>query len=223
MSTKAIIFDMDGVLVDSEHLYRAMNLKLFAELGATVSQQEYDGFIGIAANKMWGYLKDNYGIALGIPTLKKMEKDHKFQLLSERELHSFEGVLSLLQEAQALGYKMAVASSSPKKNIELVVTKLGIAHFFDVLLSGEEVAKGKPEPDIFLKAAALLGVAPQQCIVIEDSRNGAIAASKANIPCVGFRSPHSGHQDFSTCALIIDEFSQTNRREILSLFNKVLG
>lgn len=208
---------MDGVLVDSEHLYRQMNLKLFAELGATVSQELYNSFIGISATKMWTILKDRFGIREAIPVLKTMEKDRKYQMLSEYELDSFDGIADLLVEAKQKGYKMAIASSSPKKNIELVAQKLGITDFFQVLLSGEEVTNGKPAPDIFLQAAKLLGADTTDCLVIEDSRNGALAAQAAEIACVGFRSPHSGNQDLSTCQLVVDSFDRSSRQQLFQL------
>jgi len=217
MTNQALIFDMDGVLVDSEHLYKKMNLALFQELGATVSQEEYNSFIGIAANKMWGFLKERYGISETIEELKQIEKERKYQLLDQLDIQSFEGIKELLVEAQAKGFKMAIASSSPKKNIELVAQKLGFEPFFEVLLSGEEVAFGKPEPDIFLKAADLLAVPPKAALVIEDSRNGAIAAKKAGMLCVGFRSPHSGNQQLEMCDWITHDFSAESRRHIFDL------
>lgn len=199
---------MDGVLIDSEHHYRRMNLKLFSDLGVHISDEEYDGFIGIAASSMWQYIIDKGNLSQSVEELKEKEKNAKYDLLKSGEVSLMDGMPALLGKAQALGLKMAVASSSPKPNIELILKQTGIDHFFHSMISGEEVPKGKPAPDIFIKAAHSVQTAPENCLVIEDSGNGAKAAAAANISCIGFISPHSGDQDFSSCQWIVDSPSK---------------
>jgi beta-phosphoglucomutase-like phosphatase (HAD superfamily) len=105
---------------------------------------------------------------------------------------------------------LAIASSSPLEMIRLVVQKLDIAEYFDLLLSGDNVKQGKPFPDIYNRSAALLRVVPQNCVVIEDSNNGAKAAKSANMRCIGFQNPTSGNQDLSICDLVVNSFLDQN-------------
>ena len=92
---------------------------------------------------------------------------------------------------------IAIASSSPRLFIEAVVEKIGIQQYFTIIVSGEEVERSKPEPDIFLKAARLLNVNPFECLVVEDSKSGTIAAKKAGMKCIGYLNLNSGEQDLS--------------------------
>lgn len=103
---------------------------------------------------------------------------------------------------------LAVASSSPKALIELIMDKTGLGIYFDAFVTGEEVAHGKPAPDIFLHAAGLLGVEPASCLVIEDSRNGVRAAKSAGIRCVGYHNPGSGNQDLSLADEVVRSYEQ---------------
>ena len=109
---------------------------------------------------------------------------------------------------------MAIASSSPRLFIENVIQKIGVAEYFSIWISGEEVKHSKPEPDIFLKAAELLNVNPQACAVIEDSSSGTIAAKRAGMKCIGYRNLNSGNQDLSQADYIIEEIKSA---EILAV------
>ena len=143
------------------------------------------------------------------------EKNEKLKLLMSGKVKSILGVQKLLVAIKEAKIPMAVASSSPKRNIEFILSDLGMSQYFDELVSGEEVENGKPAPDIFLHASKLLSVEASSCWVIEDSANGAKAAEQAEMRCVGYRSPHSGVQDFSTCQLIVDELDDSLLQKIL--------
>lgn len=200
----AVIFDMDGVLLDSELLYREENQRLFRELGAEVSEAEYDPFIGISTPLMWQGLIAAWNLPYRVEELVQREHDRKHAVLQTRELTASRGLPELLDRLRAAGRRLAVASGSPRRNIALVLDRLGVAQRFDVVVSSEEVAHGKPAPDVFLEAARRLGVSPAECVVIEDAANGIRAARAAGMPCVGYQNPTSGRQDLSAAHLIVD-------------------
>jgi HAD superfamily hydrolase (TIGR01509 family) len=220
MTHKMVIFDMDGVLIDSEGFYKEINYQYFEELGVDITDEEYESFIGISASLMWDYIKKKGNVLEEVATLKKGEKERKYKYLTQKPLAPMPGILSLLEKLKEQNYSLSLASSSDRKNIEVIVQKLDIASYFNYIVSGEEVQNGKPAPDIFLKAATQVNVAPKDCYVIEDSNNGARAAKAAGMQCVGLRSPNSGQQDLSMCDLIIDSFAEEHLKKIFSLIEK---
>ena len=120
------------------------------------------------------------------------------------------GALELIERTHQLrerGVKTAIASSSERKFINFIVQSLGIDGKFDTLESGDELPQSKPDPAIYLQTAAHLMVEPKECVVIEDTENGARAAKAAGMYCIGFRSPHSGQQDLSMCDEVVDDMS----------------
>jgi len=127
------------------------------------------------------------------------------------------GVRPLLEELDQMGTLMAVASSSSREIVELILSKLAIRHFFTATVSGKDASQGKPAPDIFLKAAAALGVEPGKCVVIEDSPPGVDGAKKAGMTCIGFANPNSGEQDLTSADLILKDFSPQSRLKVKEL------
>ncbi len=186
-----VIFDLDGVLLDSEPIYMEMNRKFFKELGAKVTPEEEQSFVGISATKMWETIQQKNGLRKSVEELKAMERELKFKTLQEKKLVPTEGVEDLLKRLKGGKVTLAIASSSLKKNIDLILHKLNLAGFFDLVVSGEDVARGKPEPDIFLKVSTHFSRPAQDCVVIEDSTNGVLAAKSAGMVCLGYFNPHS--------------------------------
>lgn len=216
---KLIIFDMDGVLVDSEKIYMDMNREFFRELGAEISHEEYQAFIGISATRMWTYIKEKTGLLQSVEELKEQEKELKHKTLKEVPLAPTPGLVAFLDHLKQNEHPLAIASSGLRKNIELILEKTGLGNYFDLVVSGEQVTKGKPEPDIFLKVATHFGIAPSNCIVIEDSRNGVLAAKAAGMYCIGYYNPNSGNQDLSKADMVIDSFESEVLYEALEEAN----
>ena len=212
---KLIIFDMDGVLLNSEELYMKMNFKFFRELGATITEDEYQGFIGISATKMWEYIRAKANLAQSVEELKILERELKHQTLQQTELVLTDGIEDFLLYLKKTNHTIAIASSSLRKNIDLILKKLKLQHYFDCIVSGEDVTKGKPEPDIFLKVSNHYNYSPQDCVVIEDSSNGVKAAKAANMYCIGYRNPTSGNQNLTNADLIIDSFKEKQLYNLL--------
>ncbi|HPR16725.1 MAG TPA: HAD family phosphatase [Candidatus Cloacimonadota bacterium] len=205
----AIIFDMDGVILDSEPIYKIIQDEFFRELGFHVSDREYDRFIGLGLERMWQIIKSERPLALPIGELIERNNarihNHFLQIV---QLDPMPELLEFLQECRRYNFRIALASSTAKSVIMIILNKLGISEFFDEIVSGEEVAVGKPAPDIFLEAARRLQIPARNCVVIEDSENGVKAAKAAGMFCLGFQNPNSGRMNLENADLVMQNFSQ---------------
>ena len=191
---EAVIFDMDGVLVDSEPHHVEIEKKLFRKLGLSVSGEEHAGYMGTATDAMWKKVKQNHDANLDVAEMVKLnyqECNNHFSALEE--LEPMPGLVNVLKVLQERNIPMAVASSSGLETIKIILERTGIIKFFQIIVSGSMVEKSKPEPDIFLHAAGLLKVEPQKCMVIEDSSNGVKAAKAAEMFCVAYSGAETSH------------------------------
>lgn len=215
---KTVIFDMDGVLIDSEPLHKTTNLKLFSELGFSLTDVEHGSFIGTTSHYMWGKLKNRFNLSLSIEELVKTDRVTYMEYLrSQKNIGPIDGVKNLIEDLYRNKIKLAVASSSPLDVINTVVDAFQFNNYFDKLVTGDDVKNSKPSPDIFLYAAKLLKVEPDNCIVIEDSYNGLLAAKAAGMKCIGYRNLNSGNQNLSIADMIIDSYKEINYEIINAL------
>ena len=190
----AVIFDMDGVLVDSEPLYMAVERQSFARYGVALDEQEQARFVGTSQQQMWREIKVLYGIEVAISQLIAEHQQRVLSVLGQSSLQAMPGVMRLLDELDKLGIPYALASSSPRLLVSCVLERIGLAGRFCHMVCGDEVRLSKPDPHIFLLAAQGLGVAPARCLVIEDSGHGVTAAKAAGMQCIGLMNPNSGSQ-----------------------------
>jgi beta-phosphoglucomutase family hydrolase len=197
---RALIFDMDGVLVDSEPLHLAAYQELFHPHGIEYTEEHNQEFLGCKDIAMAHILVDRYKLSL-TPADLVQNKETILARLLRQEAVMRPGVVQLLETAVALKLPCAVASSATMGTIELVVDVLGIRSYFQCLTSGDEVAHGKPAPDVFLLAAERLSVAPQHCLVVEDTFNGIKAAKAAGMYCIAIPCDATVHQDHSAADL----------------------
>lgn len=217
---KIIIFDMDGVLIDSEPAYIEMNKELFRELKIEMTE-EYHRFVGLSSVKMWTYLKNKFSLSPSVSELIEAEKIRMYDILNSEIISKpIDGVEVLIEMLLDRNYNLSVASSSAKKNIELVLNKLNLRKNFEYIVSGEEVNNGKPAPDIFLKVKENFNADSDQCFVIEDSINGVKAAKAAQMKCIGFENYNSYHQDLKTADLIVHSFDEKNINSIIEFIEK---
>ena len=202
---------MDGVIIDSEPLYYQIQEGFFKDLGFTLSKSEYDTFIGAGMQLMWKKLCSKHNLPFTVEQLVKINNDLIYKTFNNSDsLRATEGFNSFLTSIKEKGMKTAVASSTSKKIINVILFRLEIVHEFDVIISSEEVLHGKPQPDIFLKAASKLDLDPANCVVIEDSTNGVKAAMKAGMRCIGFSNINSGSQDLSSANIVVNSFADIN-------------
>jgi HAD superfamily hydrolase (TIGR01509 family) len=203
---KAVIFDMDGVIIDSEPFHFEVNKRLFKSLKIEVSEEEYRRYIGISNTTMWTEIKRNHGLPQSIKELVTLQVNGNIDFMKSERVDPVSGVIDILFGLHKAKTLIGLASSSPYQIIAMVLDKFNIKRFFNAVVSGEDFEKGKPSPDIFLKTAAMLGVLPGQCIVIEDSTHGVHAAKAAGMKCIGFANVNSPGQDLSKADLIVDDF-----------------
>lgn len=200
MGIKAIIFDMDGVIVDSEPLHLLAYQELLGKHGVMYTEEENRQFLGRKDIEMADVLIDRHKLPHTPESLVSGKEQILARLLATRAL-ARPGLYVLLETARSCGLLMAVASSATLPTIELVTETLKIRHYFHNLSSGDEVPNGKPAPDVFLLAAKRLGVAPSNCLVIEDTLNGLRAALAGGMFCVAIPCDATRHQDHSEADL----------------------
>lgn len=209
---KAVIFDMDGVIIDSEPFhYKVFKKYIKNKFNLVISDEEYNTFIGTTNHHIYGTLQKKYNLVGDINSFieEYEEKCLEFLLQATTE-RPIKGVDVLVRNIHQNKIKLALASSSSKKVINIVLNMFNLDQFFDAKVSGQEVEHSKPAPDIFLRAAELLNVSPEECLVFEDSRNGVAAAKAAGMKCIGFYNPSSGNQDLSRADKIIESFAEVD-------------
>jgi HAD superfamily hydrolase (TIGR01509 family) len=182
-----VIFDMDGVLVDSEPLHLTATRDLLARYGVPFTDADNEGFIGRTDPEMFGILCARHPQLPGPQHLADARVAAVVALVG-RNSHPLPGVPAVPRALRAAGYRTAVASSSDPRVIDATLAAAGLGADFDIVVSGLTVPRSKPAPDIFLATAHRLGVSPAACAVIEDSPNGVTAARAAGmlavaIPC----------------------------------------
>ncbi len=181
---RAVIFDMDGVLVDSESLINAAAVAMFKEKGLVVQSDDFLPFVGAGEDRYIGGVAEQYDFPLDLPAAKRRTYKIYLDLVPSR-LEAFPGVLDLVHACRAAGFLMAVASSADEIKVHANLQKIGLPmKFWDAVVWGEAVKNKKPAPDIFLLAAQKLGINPKECVVVEDAVNGVQAARAAGMRCI---------------------------------------
>ncbi len=217
---KAIIFDMDGVLVDSEPVHFRATKVVMERFGINLDYEEYKGFIGSTVEFIWKHYKEHYNLKeYEWNELFKMAEEIVDDIIKKEGYPVIDGVKEIVVSVAKKGYKLAIASSSPMNKILMNIKKIGIENCFEVLVSGMEVGKPKPNPDIFLEAAKKLGVDSKECVVIEDSCNGTKAAKAAGMACLGFVNENSGNQNLSEADYLFESFRSIDESFIRMVHN----
>lgn len=218
---KAVIFDLDGVIINSEPIYYEANQQLFNQLSINVSEEEYQRFIGKTGKDVWSYLKSKHNIDIPLGELILMENEYFIRLLRSRsDIQPMRGIVKFINSLLRDGISIAVASSSVRMSIDAVLKRFGLDRLFNTVVSGEDVLNGKPSPDIFVITAERLGVKSSECIVIEDSYNGVKASNTAKMFCIGYKTnAHLANQDLSLADMVIDDFTKLSLSDLRMLFN----
>ena len=206
---KAVLFDMDGVIIDSEPLHHKAYHGMFKEVGISVSDDLYESFTGQATLYICKQLVLKFNLKQAPKELVAIKRRiFKDLFFNDPELDLITGVLELIKNYHKNGLTLVLASSASMTTINNVFTRFNLDQYFKAKLSGADLKASKPHPEIFLKAAEASGFKPSECMVIEDSTNGVKAAHAAGIFCVGFKSPHSKNQDYSLANKVITSFEE---------------
>lgn len=207
---KALILDMDGVIIDSEPTHFRVERALLEELGGQISDEEQEEFVGTTDYHMWSTFKKEFNIPLSVEEMMDMKKERFFKEIPSISLvENFEDMVSSFKKE---GYKIALASSNNRKAVETVIDQFRLNRYLDFYISGNDVENSKPDPEIFLKAAKALDVKAENCIVVEDAKSGTIAAKRAKMFCIGYRNPNSGNQDLSAADLVVNSLDEITRK-----------
>jgi HAD superfamily hydrolase (TIGR01509 family) len=212
----AVIYDMDGVLTDSEPLWKIAMEEVFASVGCALTRQDFQKTVGLRIDEVVVYW---HGVApWEVVTPKEVEEmiiQRMISLLTERAT-ALTGVVESLEFFKAQGKKIGLATSSYEVLIETILETLKIRHFFDAVHSAEREAYGKPHPAVYLTTSRELGVLPQRCLVVEDSLNGIISAKAARMTVICV--PEKTHTPEPKLALA--DFQFDNLSEVVSHFKQ---
>ena len=191
---KGVLFDMDGVLVDSEEFIARATCMMFAEKGLKAVPEDFRPFIGTGEDRFIGGVAEKYNFPLDLPEAKKRTYDIYLEIIIGK-LQPLEGVKEFIAKCQKLGLKLAVASSADMRKVKGNLKEIGLDHGeFEAIVCGEDVEHKKPAPDIFIYAAEKLGLKPEDCLVIEDAVSGVEAAKTAGAMCLAITSSFSEEQ-----------------------------
>lgn len=203
MAPAAVIFDMDGLLVDTERLqFGASDMVLRARTGQTIPHEVMTSLVGLRSDECWARLRALFGLTESAEELEAAQAAFYGPMLRE-QAEAMPGALDLVAVLHARGYPLAIASSSPFWQIHAVIERFGWREIFQALASGEEVTHAKPAPDIYLLAAERLGVAPSRCVALEDSGPGSTAARAAGMHVIAVPSAETRRHSFANADVIL--------------------
>ncbi len=185
----SIIFDLDGVMFDSELFHAKSWQDITSELGINFDDNFFLDWVGIHDKVFVEYLQTKFGVSLSYEHIID-KKRKRYQELAKKELKPFPGVIETLKQLKEKKIPYAIASSAYRVDAECTMSYADIRNFFDIVVTGDDVSNRKPKPDVYLKASQLLDVKPQQCIAIEDSPAGIESAISAGCRVFGITSSH---------------------------------
>jgi beta-phosphoglucomutase family hydrolase len=211
---KAVIFDLDGVIAETEHIHIQAEKQAMLKYGVKISEDELHQYTGTTAKQMFTELIRKYKLNTTFDKIFKEKEKILFKLL-EKDVQPTKGVIELLCELKQMKLKLGIASSSHKRLINYILRRLEIRHLFDSVIGAEDITHSKPNPEIFLMCAKTLNANPVECLVVEDAKLGVEAAKTAEMKCLGYRNPSSGKQDLSKADLITDDLSKLDIQKLL--------
>ncbi|SIT96578.1 haloacid dehalogenase superfamily, subfamily IA, variant 3 with third motif having DD or ED/haloacid dehalogenase superfamily, subfamily IA, variant 1 with third motif having Dx(3-4)D or Dx(3-4)E [Epilithonimonas bovis DSM 19482] len=213
-----VIFDMDGVIVDTEPLHKKAYYQHFGELGIEVDAELFSRFTGKSTRNVYQMIKEIFKIGTDVEALIQRKRTIFYGLFdSDPALQLLDGVEDLVKNLHSANFQLILASSAAKSTINRVFKRFDLFPYFSYLVSGEDFPESKPNPAIFIEAQRLSGNVKTSCIIIEDSTNGILAANRADIFCVGYKSANSKNQNYELADMVIQHFDELDPTRIADL------
>lgn len=184
---KAVLFDMDGVLMDSEPASFLQHGRMANSLGIELSEEDKAHCLGIPSRYIWLYLMEKYGLDASLDHILETEKEVICAKFASGEIPSMEGAFDALISLKQAGYLIGIATSNHEVNVRAALKNNGAEQYVDAFTHNKSVTAHKPAPDVFLRCAQLVGASPCECLAIEDSKNGILSARAAGMKVVGYR------------------------------------
>jgi beta-phosphoglucomutase len=185
---KGVLFDMDGVLVDSEPFICKAAMMMFKELGLIVQPEDFNPFVGMGENRYIGGVAEKYGIRVDIEQVKARTYSIYGEIVAGM-LEPLAGTHEFIARCRKKGFRLALATSADRVKMEVNLKEIGLENStFDAIVTGLDVVNKKPHPDIYIKAAELIGLSPAECLVVEDAVSGIRAGKAAGAKCLGITS-----------------------------------
>lgn len=215
---EAFIFDMDGVIIDSEPLHSRVKMETFAHFGLPFDEGDLAQYMGRTSVDIFSdVLKKEHRTDVSVQEIVNYKHAHYLELAVGGALEAIPGSLELIARLREAGVPLALATSSWRRVVDAVLVQFGLTDTFQSVISGSELPKSKPDPAIYRLSAEALDVSPCDCVVLEDTAAGVAAAKGAGMYCIGFRSPHSGVQDLSRADEIVDDLAAVDIAKLFSV------
>lgn len=202
-----VVFDLDGVLIDSEPLHEIAKREALASFGIT-GPVDLSWSVGRPQRELWQHLIDEYGLEKDPAELERRQYESILDQMRDKRVALSAGLVDLLDCLQARGIRTAVCSSSDRFYVDRFLVQYQLRDRFTAVVGGDEVPQKKPAPDGYLRALQLSGVAPGRAVAIEDTRAGSLAARAAGMACIGYRNPTSGSQDLTPANLTVGSLAE---------------
>lgn len=210
---------MDGVIVNTEPLHRKAYFKMFEEFDAAVSDELYASFAGATTRRVCSQVKEHFNLEVPIESMFEVKRKHFRDLFyHDADFDLISGVKALIEHYCENDIRLILASSASTTTIEMVFEKFKLDPYFQGKISGESLKASKPHPEIFIRAAEMAGANKKDCMVIEDSTNGVLAAHRAEIFCAGYKSDFTHGQDLSLADIVVSDYRDLEISKLTSYF-----
>jgi beta-phosphoglucomutase len=207
---KLVLFDLDGVILDSEPLHDNAKKRILSEAGIN-EKLDLSWSVGKPSHMLWTLMKDRYHLKASEEELEQQQYNYIMEEVRNRQLPASKGLIELLAWLQENEICIGLVSSSWRSFVCTVLEHYNIRHYFKYVVAGDDVERKKPFPDGYLKALQSFHIGANHTIAIEDSKTGSEAALSAQLKCIGYRNPTSGNQDLSRCYKVINSLDQIKK------------
>jgi HAD superfamily hydrolase (TIGR01509 family) len=204
---KLVLFDLDGVILNSEPLHDHAKKRILNEAGVT-EDLDLSWSVGKPSRMLWSQMRTMYGLELSEDELEQHQYDYIMEEIKEKQIPPSVGLIELLSWLKENQIRIGLVSSSWGSFVHSVLDHYNIKCYFDYVIAGDDVERKKPFPDGYLKALRAFAIPTMNAIAVEDSKTGSEAAISAQLKCIGYQNPTSGKQDLSKCHRVIVNLNQ---------------